>query len=99
MDTHLHWMLDRIREQQHLHTEALRQISERQKLIIKLLKDRKSSPPQSTAKKKLATTLVKEAVSTFAQYAASLLTVAYIIRGGDLLTALEKVFGLLKVLG
>ncbi len=97
--THLNWMLDRIREQQLIQAEVDRQNTARLKLILKLIKEPKSSPPPSTVKKKLANTLIKEAVSTFAQYAASLLTVAYIIRGGDLLTALEKVLGLVKALG
>src|SRR5688572_23928048 len=99
MDTHhLHWMLERIRENQLLQSEAERRNAERLKLIIRLLKEPKSAPPLPTVRKKLGLTLVKEAVSAFAQYAASLLTLAYILRGGDLMTALEKLLGLAKAL-
>jgi hypothetical protein len=83
MDTthHIHWMLDRIREQQHLHTEALRQISERQKLIIKLLKEKPSS--RSTREPRLMP-LSKLAVQSAAQWGAGILCCSYVAKGGDI---------------
>ncbi len=97
--THLNWMLDRIREQQLISAEVERQNAQRLKLIVKLLKEIKSSPRPSTAKTKLLSSLLPTAVSTFAQYAASLLTLGYLLKGGDLMTAVEKLLTLAKLAG
>ena len=97
--THVHLLLDRIREDQHHHGAMLQDIADRQeeglkllKGIFKLARDRPSAKPS-----KIAALLPQLATSTFAQCAASLLLLIYILKGGDIPTAvatLGKLFGL-----
>jgi hypothetical protein len=95
--THLHLLLD-IREGQHQHTALLQNLAERQeealrllKGIGKLLRERPSSRPS-----KASSALAILTSGTFAQYATTAMLLVYVLKGGDVLTAIatvSKVFG------
>jgi hypothetical protein len=95
--THLHLLLDRIREEQHHQGTLLQDISERHEEglrllrgILKLLRDRASKPT-----KPWQSFLPQGAMTTGIQYAAALAAMIYLLRGGDL----EKLAGLVKLFG
>lgn len=91
--THLHLMLDRIREAQHDQGSLLLDIVERQdenlrhlRTIGKLLRDKPKGK---------AISLPQGSVTVGIQYLAAMAAVVYLLKGGDL----EKVAGLVKLLG
>jgi hypothetical protein len=96
--THIHLLLDRIREEQYHQGATLQDITERQEEALKLLKgifrlvrDRSCTRPSKIA------ALLSHATGTFAQCVASLLLLVYILKGGDIPTAvatLGKLFGM-----
>lgn len=84
---HILGMLDRIRETQHEQNRALLRIIQDQREVIKLLREvrssKKGSPPMTLPE------FLKPTVRGAAQWAAGLLTLAYISQGGDLMAALK----------
>ena len=95
--THIHLLLDRIREAQHMQWETLQDIAERQgealrylRAIFKAVREKPAKPSP------LAGLLPKVAPLTLAQYSASALLLLYVLKGGDIPTAvgmLGKLFG------
>jgi hypothetical protein len=91
--THIHLLLDRIREDQHIQGSLLIDVIERQdeslrilRGIGKLLRDKPSKPKLS---------LPQGVWTTGLQYLAVLGALVYLLRGGDL----EKLAGAVKLLG
>jgi len=95
--THIHLLLDRVREDQHHQGAMLLDITERQgealrflRAIFKAVREKPSKPSP------LAALLPKAAPSTLAQYGVSALLLLCVLKGGDILTAaqmLGKLFG------
>ena len=99
MDTiHLSFLLDRIREGQMQHGALLSDLARDQQEALrllrhscKLLRERPSSKPS-----KASSALAILTSGTFAQYATTAMLLVYVLKGGDVLTAIatvSKVFG------
>jgi len=95
--THIHLLLDRIREAQRQQWEALQDIAERQGEALRFLRTIFKAVREKLAKPSpLAALLPKVAPSTLAQYGVSALLLLYVLKGGDILTAaqmLGQLFG------
>ena len=93
MSSQTYAVLDRIRETQHIHTASLNEIIGNQKVLIRLLKAKSGKESTDSMNWK---GLLKVVASSFGQWAGGLLAMAYAAKGGDLITALEKLVKLLQ---
>jgi len=95
--THIHLLLDRIREAQHMQEAMLLDIAERQEDALRFLQAIFRGVREKPAKPSpLAGLLPKVAPLTLAQYGASALLLLYVLKGGDIPVAvgmLGKLFG------
>jgi len=94
--THIHLLLDRIREAQHQQWEIMQDIAQRQGEALRFLRAIFKAVRTKPAKPSpLADLLPKVAPLTLAQYGVSALLL-YVLKGGDILTAVQmlgKLFG------
>ena len=91
--THLSILLDRLREGQiqqammlHDLAQDLREALRLQRSILTLLRDRPSGKPR-----KAPAVLSILTSATFAQYATAVMLLVYVLKGGDILTAVATV--------
>ena len=95
--THIHLLLDRIREAQHQQWEIMQDIAQRQGEALRFLRAIFKAVRTKPAKPSpLADLLPKVAPLTLAQYGVSALLLLYVLKGGDILTAVQmlgKLFG------
>src|SRR5262245_2795263 len=99
MDTmHLTFLLDRLREGQIQQGALLDDLARDQQEVLRLLRGliKRLRDTPSSKPSRPATVLPMLVSGTFAQYAASALLLLYVVRGGDILTAVaavSKAFG------
>jgi hypothetical protein len=94
--THLHLMLDRIREDQYRQGALLQDIVDRQEEWMAVLETIAKQTREPSPKSSAPLTLPPGILTTGFQYLAVLAGVAYLLKGGDLenLAGLVKLFGL-----
>lgn len=88
MDTHHLYLLERIREAQLLSAEVERRNAERLKVIIKLLKESKSTPPTKSPSN----------LNDWTKYTFGAIIITSVLSGWDLATAVEKLTPLVVAL-
>jgi len=92
---HLHLVLDRLREAQILHGEMLREILRLQRLTLRPSRSPEPAAPSLSMKWSF---FLKQVATSGGQWAGGIMAMAYVARGGDLMTGIKSLMELLKLL-